>query len=147
MLEIDEVAMSSSYRLSGDILFFRILVYIAQRVHLFPFRTQKLSSVASMVLRGFTWKSRYMPRSWKKENSIKNFMIDRVLYVHQQSNSRIILENFFVYFNLTSFPFWISFPGFNSSPGSSVEEQKPSKLKVTGSIPVSGTIWIISSVG
>ena len=84
----------------------------------------------------------------KKTIQLKiNDSINRVLYVHKQSNSRIILENFFVYFNLTSFPFWISFPGFNSSPGSSVEEQKPSKLKVTGSIPVSGTIWIISSVG
>ncbi len=32
-------------------------------------------------------------------------------------------------------------------PGSSVEEQKPSKLKVVGSIPPPGTIRIISSVG
>ena len=38
--------------------FFRILVSIARGVHLFPFRTQKLSPVASMVLRGFTWESR-----------------------------------------------------------------------------------------
>ena len=42
----------------------RILVPMAQGKHLFPFRTQQLSSVASMVLRGFTWESRYMPRFW-----------------------------------------------------------------------------------
>ena len=42
----------------------RVLVCMAWRVHLFPFRTQKLSSTASMVLRGFTWESRYMPRLW-----------------------------------------------------------------------------------
>jgi len=53
--------------------FSRILVYIAQRVHLFPFRTQKLSSVASMVLRDYTWESRYMPRFWKKDRLLLDF--------------------------------------------------------------------------
>ena len=37
---------------------FNVLVSIARRVHLFPFRTQKLSFATSMVLRGFTWESR-----------------------------------------------------------------------------------------
>ena len=64
-----------------------VLVCIAWRVHLFPFRTQKLSSTTSMVLRGFTWESRYMPRHWGEIFDSK------------------ILRGFSLIFH--NFPFWI----------------------------------------
>jgi hypothetical protein len=57
-----------------------VLVCIAWRVHLFPFRTQKLSSTTSMVLRGFTWESRYMPRHWGE------------IFAHSLYNSLIFLS-------------------------------------------------------
>lgn len=63
------IKIINSFIMGGEILDFQlfllsVLVCMAWRVHLFPFRTQKLSSTASMVLRGFTWESRYMPRLW-----------------------------------------------------------------------------------
>ena len=105
----------------------KVLVCMAWRVHLFPFRTQKLSSTASMVLRGFTWESRYMPRLWG----------EIVVY-----GPRLIRHSFhilpiviFYFLDRIFLPFFLL-----ARPRSSVEEQQPSKLKVTGSIPVAGTI-------
>ena len=83
-----------------------------------------------------------MPRSWKKETQIKNYdSVYRVLYEQKQSDSRHNSREFFytIWFDFSpilDMLFWLH------CPGSSVEEQKPSKLKVTGSIPVSGTILV-----